>query len=98
MKRYITVSCAALALSVALASVPSFAQSASSGDNAPIAKNVKKHKKTHKLAQGPAGLNGGNAAGPGYAPWAGPANNYNNPISGSPQDPGMHKPLGTPSR
>ena len=56
------------------------------------------HKHHYKVAQGPAGLNGGNAAGPGYAPWAGPANGYNNPVSGSPQDPGMRKPLAVPGR
>lgn len=90
MKRLITISCAALALSVALASVPSFAQSSSG--NAPIAKNVKKHKKTHKLAQGPAGLNYG-AGGGLDRPWIGPATGTNNPISGSPQDPAMqHRP------
>ena len=85
----------ALALSVALASVPSFAQNAS--DNASIAKNAKAHKKTHKLAQGPAGLNYG--AGGGYdRPWTGPAAGQSNPISGSPQDPGMRKPLSVPAR
>jgi len=73
MKRLITISCAALALGVVLASVPCF-------------------------AQGPAGLNSG-AGGPGFPPWAGPANNFSNPISGSPQDPGMqHRPLGVPAR
>lgn len=96
MKKLITISCAALALSVALASVPSFAQSPS--DGTPAAKNVQKHKKTHKLAQGPAGLNYG--AGGGYdRPWTGPAAGQKNPISGSPQDPAMtHKPLGVPGR
>lgn len=56
------------------------------------------HKGHAKVAQGPAGLNGGNAGGPGYSPWAGPANGQNNPVSGSPQDPGMqHRPLGVPA-
>ncbi len=87
MKRLITISCVALALSVA--SVPSFAQNSS--DNATITKNVT-HKKTHKLAQGPAGLNYG-AGGGMDRPWVGPASGQSNPISGSPQDPGMRKPL-----
>ena len=91
MKRLISISCAALALSVVLASVPSFAQSPS--DSAPIAKNVK----THKLAQGPAGLNYG-AGGGMDRPWTGPASGKDNPISGSSQDPGMRRPLGVPAR
>jgi len=51
------------------------------------------------FAQGPGGLNGGNAGGPGFSPQAGPATGYNNPISGSAQDPAMqHRPLGVPAR
>jgi len=74
MKKMIIISCAALALSVAFASAPSF-------------------------AQGPGGLNGGNAGGPGYSNWAGPENNWNNPVSGSAQDPAMqHRPLRLPGR
>ena len=96
MKRLIIVSCAALALGVALTSVPSFAQS--SPNNVKITKNVKKHKKTDQLAQGPAGLNYG-AGGGMDRPWIGPATGVQNPISGSPQDPAMqHKPLGVPAR
>ncbi len=84
-RRMITLSCAALAMGVALASVSAFA---------PAVAATKHHHKAHaKVAQGPAGLNGGNAAGSGYAPWAGPANGLNNPISGSGTDPGMHRPL-----
>jgi len=91
MKRLIAISCAALAVSVASASVSSFAQNSS--DNASIA-----HNKTHKLAQGPAGLNYG-AGGGLDRPWVGPASGVQNPISGSPQDPAMqHRPLGAPSR
>jgi hypothetical protein len=60
---------------------------------------TKHHHKSHaKVAQGPAGLNGGNAAGPGFAPWAGPANGQNNPISGSPQDPAMQHRKLTPGQ
>lgn len=88
MKRLITIGCAALALSVAMVSVPSFAQS--SPDHAAVTKQVKKHKKTHKLAQGPAGLNYG-AGGGLDRPWIGPATGQSNPISGSPQDPGMQR-------
>lgn len=88
MKRLITISCAALALSVALASAPSFAQSSSG--NTTITKNVKSHKKTHKVAQGPAGLNYG-AGGGLDRPWIGPATGIQNPISGSPQDPAMQR-------
>lgn len=77
-----------IASALAVLATPAFAGS-----------TAKHHHKTHaKVAQGPAGLNGGNAAGPGYAPWTGPANGQNNPISGSPQDPGMRKPLGVPAR
>jgi len=73
MKRLITISCAALALGVVLASVPCF-------------------------AQGPAGLNYG-AGGGMDRPWSGTAAGQNNPISGSPQDPGMqHRPVGVPAR
>lgn len=94
MRKLKIITSAVLAVGIALSSAPSFAQD-SSVSNAPATKNVK-HTKTHQLAQGPAGLNGGNAAGPGMAPWAGPANGLNNPVSGSRQDPGMHGPL-TPS-
>jgi len=57
---------------------------------------VKHHHKTHKIAQGPAGLNFGGA--PASVPAYGPATGVQNPISGSQQDPGMRKPLGVPAR
>ena len=87
MKITVTIGCAALALSVALASVPSFAQNASD-----IAKDVTKDNNTNKVAQGPAGLNYG-AGGGLDRPWIGPATGQNNPVSGSALDPGMRKPL-----
>lgn len=63
-----------------------------------FAATIKHHHKVHaKVAQGPAGLNGRNASGSGYAPWAGPANGVNNPISGSSTDPGMRRPLAPPT-
>ncbi len=94
--RKIIISLGALTLGVALGSVPAFAQQFPTGrsanDGGPVTEQS-----THKLAQGPAGLNYG--AGGGYdRPWTGSAAGQNNPISGSPQDPGMRKPLSVPAR
>lgn len=62
-----------------------------------LAATTKYHHKTHgRVAQGPAGLNF-NSTGPNSYPWSGPANGRDNPISGSPQDPGMRGPLAPPT-
>jgi len=61
-----------------------------------LAGTAKHHHKSHaKVAQGPAGLNFGGA--PAATPQFGTATGVHNPISGSPQDPGMRKPLAPPS-
>ena len=55
------------------------------------------HKHHYKVAQGPAGLNGGNAAGPGHAP-----GQDRQMVTAIPQwqsaDPGIGKPLAAPGR
>jgi hypothetical protein len=61
-----------------------------------LAASTKHHHKTHaKVAQGPAGLNFGGA--PASTPQFGTATGVHNPISGSSQDPGLHKPLAPPA-
>lgn len=61
-----------------------------------LAATTKHHHKSHaKVAQGPAGLNFGGA--PAATPQFGTATGVHNPISGSPQDPGIRRPLAPPA-
>lgn len=89
--RKIIISLGALALGVALGSVSAFSQQYPTGRSANDGGSVTEQS-TQKLAQGPAGLNFGTSGGLD-CPWIGPATGQSNPISGSPQDPGMRKPL-----
>lgn len=76
---------------VATAAAPALSQQGSPRDDV-------QHQVTYKLAQGQSGLDGGNVSGPGQYSWSGPANNQNNPISGSPQDPAMQRQPLSPGR